>query len=92
MDNDKLLGYRSQIDSVDAEILQVLVRRFELVKEIGKLKRELGLPALDEARWAEVLRNKIEVGMDAGLGVDLIIDVFNAIHREALKQEGSIIE
>jgi chorismate mutase len=92
MDNAKLTDLRSQVDQIDSEILNILNKRFKVAREIGKVKKESNLPALDEKRWSEVLKNKIELGMTYGLGVDFILDVYNAIHREALRQQEEIIK
>ena len=47
--------WRREIDSVDEIILQALELRGRAVQEIGKYKREHGLPVLDEARERLIL-------------------------------------
>ncbi len=43
---DKLLKLRGQLDVMDDELLTLLGKRFNIVREIGKLKQANGLPEL----------------------------------------------
>lgn len=51
---------RNEIDKVDKELVKLLERRFELVKEIGDYKKSHNLPVLDLAREQQVLQKKKE--------------------------------
>ena len=46
---------RDRIDDLDGELLDVLARRGELVQQIGRLKRQAGLPMVDAARRRHVV-------------------------------------
>ena len=46
---------RNEIDKVDTELTALFVRRMELAREIGKYKKENGLPVFDKTREREVL-------------------------------------
>ncbi len=46
---DSLLAdWRKQIDKIDEELINVLAKRINIVREIGKYKKENGIPPLDE--------------------------------------------
>ncbi len=45
---------RDQIDRIDEELLKLLDERMGLAFEIGRIKKEKGLPVLDSGREAEV--------------------------------------
>ncbi|MGD9519133.1 MAG: chorismate mutase, partial [Armatimonadota bacterium] len=47
---------RATIDEIDTELLELLRRRAETVQEVGRRKREQGLPVFDAAREELVLR------------------------------------
>ena len=51
---------RKRIDETDKVLLQTLAERFALVKELGKIKKELDLPAENTARENEVLQQRGE--------------------------------
>ena len=46
---------RREIDSIDAELLALYLKRMELARQIGKLKEEAGLEIYNPAREQEIL-------------------------------------
>jgi chorismate mutase len=51
--------WRREIDEIDFEIVRLLNRRIKLCEEIGKLKREMGLPLIDVEREKMIFRNAL---------------------------------
>lgn len=83
---------RKDIDDIDAEILALLNRRAEVVRELGKIKLRSGLPMVDWMREAEIIRR---AGHNQGALRDESANrIYRAILREArqiemeLAQEG----
>lgn len=92
MQQKKILkNFREQIDSLDREILYLLFRRFTLVSEIWKLKKEIWMQILQKNRWEQVLKNKIEIWNEYWLKKEFIENIWNNIHNEALEIEKKII-
>lgn len=48
--------FRTQIDRIDDEIVQLFTQRMAVAKKIGEYKKENGLPILDRAREREKLK------------------------------------
>ena len=55
--------YRTRIDQVDAELVRLYCERMEIAGEIGRYKREHGLPVTDTEREKNLLNR---VGKLAG--------------------------
>ena len=53
--DDKKLNLRAEIDALDSQIAKLLTDRFAVVKAIGNVKKQSGLPVKDLAREREVL-------------------------------------
>lgn len=89
MENKELLKiYREQIDSLDKEMIYLLFRRFELVKQIGLIKKEDGITnPLDKTRWNNLMDENLEVSREYWLKDELIIDLWNRIHKYSLDLE-----
>ncbi len=88
MTNDDLLkNFREQIDTLDAEILYLLFRRFTIVWEVWKTKKEFWIKPLQEDRWKQVLDEKIEIWSEFWLKKEFIEDIWNRIHKESLEIE-----
>lgn len=88
MENIELLKiYRDQIDTLDKELIYLFSRRFEIVKQIGLLKKVENIAPLDNNRWQQLLKENLEISREYGLKDEFIIDVWNRIHSESLKLE-----
>ena len=66
---------RKQIIELDDELIRLIGERREVVLEIGRLKRELGLPVMDPAREAQVVRRVAERSRELGVDEELTRDV-----------------
>lgn len=54
MGMEELAGYRQQIDALDDQIVDLLARRFEIVRAVGQLKARIKIPVVQSARVDEV--------------------------------------
>ncbi len=89
-DEEGLEALRRRILEVDAELVSLIGERRALVLEIGRRKRELGLPVLDPAREAAVVRRAVGLARDQGVDQELTRDVIWRIMAAAREeQEGS---
>lgn len=80
---------REQIDRIDAELIALLKERMVIVSTIGKVKKDNAVSPLDATRWHEVLISRVKVGKESGLSEELILNLWNAIHKESLLIEQS---
>ena len=67
---------RKEIESLDRELVALLARRVAVSKEIGSAKKAAGLPTLDPAREAEVIRRAAAMAREAGLNDEKVRDIF----------------
>ncbi|MBN2237660.1 MAG: bifunctional 3-deoxy-7-phosphoheptulonate synthase/chorismate mutase type II, partial [Bacteroidales bacterium] len=51
----KLEEYRSEIDRLDAEMIEILARRFDIIDAIGNYKKEHNITILQLKRWSNIL-------------------------------------
>jgi chorismate mutase/prephenate dehydrogenase len=68
----ELDGLRVQIGEVDQQIVDLIARRLDLAARIGALKEKLGLPVMDPAREAEVVRRAAAGARDRGADPELV--------------------
>lgn len=78
---DSLDNWRKQIDDIDEKILNYLAKRVEIVRKIGKFKRQRNIPALDKNRWEQVLNSSIKKGEALGLSKEFIKNLLHLIHK-----------
>jgi len=82
-----LVGLRSEIDRLDDKLVDLLLRRTQLVQAIGSLKGADGSPVLRPGREAVILRRLLA---RAGGGLDgaAVVRVFREIVSAAVRQQG----
>ena len=80
--------WRKRIDELTDTIISLLNRRAEFATEIGKLKKEKGLPVFDAAREEAVLAAVAEKAVKAGGPLpESIVNIFRTIMEETRKVE-----
>lgn len=84
---NKLQEYREEIDSIDRELIELLAKRFNVVKQVWEFKKENDMPALQAWRWQEVLESRKSKALDLWVSDDFIEKVWNIIHDYALDLE-----
>ncbi|NPA85201.1 MAG: bifunctional chorismate mutase/prephenate dehydrogenase [Crenarchaeota archaeon] len=82
---EKLKIKRRELDKIDKEILDLLRRRFEVIKEITETKRSLGMPVYDKEREEEVLTTRGIWGLERGIPLEFTEKVFRMILDESKK-------
>lgn len=85
--NEQLQAVREQIDAADSELVQLLLRRRELVAQVGVIKRAAGQPLYVPEREQQMLQLRRQQAEQAGLSADLIEDVLRRVIRESYQQQ-----
>ncbi len=83
-DVQKLDTLRSSIDRLDAEFVDLLAARMNLVREIGEYKRHNNIEINQPARWQDVMQKRLAQGGKLKLPDSFIQDIFNRIHTESV--------
>ena len=78
--------WRNHIDELNGELIALLNKRATFATEIGKLKKELGLPVLDATREQAVL-DRVGSMTNGPLSSDSIKRIFQVIMEETRKVE-----
>lgn len=68
----RLEALRQDVASTDEELVRIIARRLQLAQEIGQVKEALGLPIMDPAREAEVVRRAGELARARGADPELV--------------------
>ena len=87
----ELEEYRKQIDALDQEIVDVLVRRFDVVRKVGELKAVSDLEAIQPARAQAVKDAAVRMGQDRGLDPDFMRRIYEVLIDYAHDLEHDIL-
>ena len=83
--NKDILKNREKIDSIDNQIFDLLMERLDAVTTIGYIKKEQGLPVLDQNR-----ENAIYAKIDAkfsSIEADFLKNIYQSIITESKRVE-----
>lgn len=80
---EDLEDLRRHIDSIDAEIIGLMVKRLAVAGKIGKVKKELGMGILQPGRESEILNKRRELAAAAGLEPGFVETLFKSIMAES---------
>jgi len=86
----KLEEYRSEIDKLDAELIEILAQRFKIVDEIGEYKLNNNIAIFQLKRWSNILKDRLENGHSQGINRRFLKKILQLVHKESiLRQTGS---
>ncbi len=75
----ELARLREEIESVDRQIVDLVVHRANLAKVAGDAKRVAGLPLLDPVREARVMETAAESARQAGIPDNEVRQIFRLV-------------
>jgi len=78
---------RDKIDIIDLDIIEALAQRMEVVEQIAKIKHEKNVSAFQQKRMDEILKQRVQKGIQFGLMKDYIQELFNIVHAESVKKQ-----
>jgi len=88
---EKPAQLRTEIDKLDWELLDILSRRMEIVKEIGVYKKENNITILQIKRWREIIENRLMNGKNLGLEKAFLQKLLEIVHDESIRVQTRII-
>lgn len=83
----KMSFFRKEIDHIDYQLIDLLGQRMEIAKEIGLCKKRDNVALFQPDRWSEVIRSRIEMGIKNKLSEDFILQIYESIHEESIKNQ-----
>jgi chorismate mutase len=81
---------RKEIDAIDDDLIALLARRMECVKQIGSWKRNHNVSLFQLERWEQVLHDRVQSSVKRHLSESFARDLFEHIHEEALNVQEQI--
>lgn len=83
--DEELRLLREQIDHLDSRLLQLLAARFDVSRQIARVKAQGNLAVFQPKRWDSLLRHRIETGQEIGLDEGFVKGIFEKIHAESVR-------
>ena len=82
--------HRARIDVLDERIIAALAERFEIVREVGRIKAEQNIPVVQHARAESVKQRAARMAEERGLDGDLVRRIYTLMIDHAHVMENEI--
>ena len=86
----KLEKLRSEIDKIDAELIDILSRRMGIIDEIGTYKSQNNITILQLKRWRQIVEDRLGAGLESGLQEDFLQKLLEIVHVESIRRQTEI--
>lgn len=83
--DEELRLLREQIDYIDKDVLRLMSARFEVARQIARVKEEDNLAVFQPKRWDTVLRQRMEAAERQGVDPAFVKALFEKIHAESVR-------
>lgn len=87
----KLEELRSTIDGLDRDILDRLIERLEISRNIGAYKKEHNITIFQQQRWNEILHDREAYIEGKELSSRFLMKFLEAIHEESIHQQTNVM-
>lgn len=88
---NNLTKFRTQIDEIDDELLEILGRRLKIVNEIGEYKNEHEITILQLKRWSYIIEDRLKKGLKHNLNKDFLLKLLELMHAESMRIQTEIM-
>ena len=88
---ESLNELRAQIDKLDDQLLELMVRRMRVSRDIGQYKKEHDMPILQTQRYEELLARRAAQAVELGMDREFMRTVLQAIHEESVRQQMEVL-
>lgn len=89
---DELQAFRDEIDALDDALIELIARRYEIVKAVGHFKAKAGLAVVQSERAELVKESAAERARKHGLEPEFIRDIYARFIDHAHKLEHDILD
>lgn len=89
METQRIEQLRANIDDVNEELLDLLVRRLDLSVQVGEIKQKAGLPLYSEDRERDLLGRFRSEAIDHGIDPDYVEELMAVVlvHSRAAQRK-----
>lgn len=90
VDSD-FFSYRNRLDEIDDKLMELLVKRMAISREIGAVKREKGLTVFQPFRYNETIERYTKYCADSKIDIEAVKSIFEAVHTESIRQQLRVV-
>ncbi|SDD16742.1 chorismate mutase [Williamwhitmania taraxaci] len=82
---------RQRIDSLDAQMLELIAQRMKIAEEIGRFKLQQNVTILQVRRFEQILKDRLEQAEVIGLNHEFVKNLLEMVHKESILRQEAIM-
>ncbi len=82
---------RSQVDSIDHQLVELLSERMKIINRIAEYKFSNNVSVLQMERWLEILKTRTEHGNNIGLDTKFMEQFLKHLHQESIRRQTDVM-
>ncbi len=90
--DNTLQKYREYLDSIDKELIHLLGKRFEVIKQIASYKKEHIIPILQIDRWEKVRKQNLVLAKEQQLDTAFIESLLDLLHKASIEYQEKLMQ
>ena len=79
--------FRSRIDRIDRELVEILAERMAVVEKLGEFKRQNNVTILQMERWKEIFETRPAWAKKLGVSAEFVSKLYEQIHLESIRKQ-----
>ncbi len=89
---DRLSKLRSEIDKIDTELLEILARRMQIIREIGEYKKQRNITILQSNRFRQMISDRLDRAGRYKLDHSFLLRLLQQVHKESVRIQQEILK
>lgn len=86
-----LQNLRQIIDEIDEDILTLLSKRFDIVKQIAYYKKNQNVTAFQLSRWKDILKSRKNIAKELQINDTFVHHFLSLLHEESINIQNKIL-
>ena len=89
---ESLAQLRRQIDQLDNDLVEILAKRMNISREIGKYKKNHNMPIVQPGRYGDIMHTRVKTAAAAGVDEEFMSKILSTIHEESVRLQVELTE
>ncbi|MEZ4744945.1 MAG: chorismate mutase [Calditrichia bacterium] len=86
-----LVAYRSEIDILDQQLLDILYRRNQISEKIGQYKKDHNMAILQVGRWHHLIEDRLEQARQMGMEDAFVKEIYQKVHENSIRIQSKLM-
>lgn len=83
---------RQMLDTLDAEVVDLLGKRMEVVRKLALIKDAHNMPIFQQDRWREIVQSRTDWGQLNQLDGEFMLKLFELIHDKSIRTQFATLQ